>query len=121
MVYICSDIQTYIQTDGGTHAFYKKPPAKTRGEQMSNLKKTIVSLPVSLLEQTDRFAEEQNKNRSELIREALVLYMTEQKKKQIRKELILGYSEMNELSIEMAEEGMEEALTDLKEYEIKLT
>ncbi len=88
---------------------------------MSNLKKTIVSLPISLLEQTDRFAEEQNINRSELIREALALYLTEQKKKQIREKMILGYEEMNELSRNMAEEGMGEALTDLKEYEEKLT
>lgn len=88
---------------------------------MSNLKKTIVSLPISLLEQIDRFAEEQNKNRSELVREALTLYLSEQKKKQIREKMILGYEEINELSRNMAEEGMGEALTDLKEYEEKLT
>ena len=87
---------------------------------MSNLKKIIISLPASLLEQIDCKTEEQNKNRSELIREALILYLAEQKKKRIRAELIRGYEEMNELSLNLAEEGMGEALTDLEKYEAKL-
>ncbi len=87
---------------------------------MSNLKKIIISLPAPLLEQTDRIAEEQDKNRSELIREALLLYLSEQKKKKIRENLIRGYEEMNGLSLILAEEGMGDALTDLNEYESNL-
>jgi CopG family transcriptional regulator/antitoxin EndoAI len=87
---------------------------------MSNLKKIIISLPASLLEQTDLIVEEQKKNRSELIREALNLYLAEQKKKRIRAELIRGYEEMSGLNLRLAEEGMREALTDLDEYETKL-
>lgn len=87
---------------------------------MSNLKKVIISLPNPMLEEADRLAVKQNINRSELIREALILYLKDQKKKQIRKELIRGYEEMNGLSLILAEEGMEEALTDLNEYEVKL-
>ncbi len=93
---------------------------KARGTQMSNLKKIIISLPASLLEQTDRIAEAQKKNRSELIREALNLYHEEEKKKQIRAELIRGYEEMSGLNLLLAEEGMEETLTDLEKYESKL-
>lgn len=87
---------------------------------MSNLKKIIISLPNSLLEQTNRIAEEKNKNRSELIREALTLYLTEHKKKQIREKLILGYEEMAELNRKLAEEGMGDTLKELEKYEAKL-
>ncbi len=87
---------------------------------MSNLKKIIISLPGLLLEQTDRIAEQQNKNRSELIREALILYLDEQKKKQIRLELIRGYEEMGALNLSLSEDGMGDALADLKQYETKL-
>lgn len=84
---------------------------------MSNLKKIIISLPESLLVQTDRIADKQNKNRSELIREALTLFINEEKKKQIREDLTKGYEEMRELNLNLSEEGMGEALTDLKQYE----
>jgi CopG family transcriptional regulator/antitoxin EndoAI len=84
---------------------------------MSNLKKIIISLPESLLLQTDRIADKQNKNRSELIREALTLFINEQKKKQIREDLTKGYEEMRELNLDLSEEGMGEALMDLKQYE----
>jgi CopG family transcriptional regulator/antitoxin EndoAI len=87
---------------------------------MSNLRKVIISLPASLLEQTDRIAEEQKKNRSELIREALNLYHEEEKKKRIRTELIRGYEEMSGLNLLLAEEGMGEALIDLEKYEARL-
>ncbi len=86
---------------------------------MQNLKKIIITLPGALLEQADRASREENKNRSELIREALILYLAEQKKKRIRQELIRGYEEMGKLSLSLAEEGMREALADLEEYETR--
>ncbi len=87
---------------------------------MSNLKKIIVSLPQSLLVQIDNLAKAQEKNRSELIREALSFYISEYKKKQIRQQLISGYGEMRGINLNLAEEGMGNALADLKEYETKL-
>ena len=86
---------------------------------MSNLKKIIITLPDSLLKQADQIAEEQKNNRSELIREALILYLAEQKKKRIRTELIRGYEEMKELNLRLAEEGMGESLENQKVYEEK--
>lgn len=87
---------------------------------MSNLKKIIISLPESLLRQTDNLVKLQGKNRSGLIREALAFYLTEYKKKQIREQLISGYEKMKEINLNLAEEGMGNTLTDLKEYETKL-
>jgi CopG family transcriptional regulator/antitoxin EndoAI len=87
---------------------------------MSNLKKIIISLPGELLGQTDCSAKEQRINRSELIRRALYLYLAEYKKDKIRKELISGYEEMKELNLSLAEEGMNDTLKDIEEYEAKL-
>jgi len=84
---------------------------------MSNLKKVIISLPESLLDQADRIMKEDDKNRSELVREALVLYLNERKKERIREELMHGYKAMGLLNISLSEEGIDADLADLNQYE----
>lgn len=86
---------------------------------MSNLKKIIVSLPEPLLEQTDHVLAEEHKNRSELIREALVLYLSERRKKGIREQMERGYLEMGEINLTLSEEGLDSDLADLVQYEAK--
>lgn len=87
---------------------------------MSNLKKIIVSLPESLLEQAKLIMEDEEKNRSELIREALALYLAEREKKRIRNALVEGYKEMSILNLNLSEEGLEANLEDLNQYERNL-
>ncbi|NLP31085.1 MAG: ribbon-helix-helix protein, CopG family [Clostridiales bacterium] len=87
---------------------------------MSNLKKIIVSIPQSLLEQAELIMEEEQKNRSELIREALAMYFAQKEKERIRNEMIKGYKEMSMINSDLSEEGMNDYLEDLKEYERKL-
>lgn len=86
---------------------------------MSNLKKIIVSLPEPLLLQTDYVLAEERKNRSELIREALVLYLSERRKKGIREQMERGYLEMGEINLTLSEEGLNSDLADLVQYEAK--
>ena len=87
---------------------------------MSNRKKIITSLPESLLEQVDSIVKEDHKNRSELIREALVLYLTDRRKKQIRREMVEGYQKMGDLNQSLSEDGIDADLADLKQYELNL-
>jgi CopG family transcriptional regulator / antitoxin EndoAI len=87
---------------------------------MSNMKKIIVSLPESLLEQADCIVKEDEKNRSELVREALTLYLVERKKQRIRTEMMHGYKEMGMLNLRLSEEGLGEDLGDLNQYEKEL-
>ncbi|MDD2216050.1 MAG: ribbon-helix-helix protein, CopG family [Eubacteriales bacterium] len=87
---------------------------------MSNRKKIITSLPESLLEQVDSIVKEDHKNRSELIREALVLYLTDRRKKQIRREMVEGYQKMGDLNQSLSEDGIGADLADLKQYELNL-
>lgn len=87
---------------------------------MSNLKKIIVSLPEALLEQADRIVEEENRNRSELIREALSEYLLRRKKQKIRQQMISGYQVMGNLNIDLSEEGLGPDLPGLEQYERNL-
>lgn len=87
---------------------------------MSNLKKIIVSLPPALLEQADRVTEEDNKNRSELIREALNEYLILRKKQKIREQMLSGYEKMGRLNLDLSEEGLGRDLGDLEQYELNL-
>lgn len=66
----------------------------------------MISLPDSLLEEVDGLVAAENRNRSELIREAMHLYLQEIKRQQIRERLKQGYLEMAETNRGMAEEAL---------------
>jgi CopG family transcriptional regulator/antitoxin EndoAI len=84
---------------------------------LSNLKKIIVSLPETLLQQIDCIMKEEEKNRSELVREALALFLKERKIERIRREMAEGYREMGMLNLNLSEEGIGVHLADLDRYE----
>lgn len=84
---------------------------------MSNMRKIIVSLPEMLLGQIDNQAGLEEKNRSAVIRDALALYLTEQKKAQIKERMKEGYMAMGQLNLQLSEEGLETDLQSLKAYE----
>ena len=54
---------------------------------MAELKRIVVSLPDNLLEKVDYFVAQENKNRSELIRDAMKLYIKEMEKLRVREQL----------------------------------
>lgn len=87
---------------------------------MSNLRKIIVSLPEPLLEQIDAQSEAEGKNRSVVVRDALTLYLMEQKKARIKGQMKQGYQEMGLLNLQLAEEGVEADMRNLNAYEKKL-
>ena len=53
---------------------------------MSESKRIIVSLPDSLLKEVDSIVSLEKKNRSEFIREAMILYIWERQKMEIREQ-----------------------------------
>ncbi len=80
---------------------------------MSQLKKVLITVPDSLLEAVDSAAKVENVNRSEFVREAMKLYLSERKKRARKEELKRGYQEMAKLSLCLAEtffDAEEEAL-----------
>jgi CopG family transcriptional regulator/antitoxin EndoAI len=66
----------------------------------------MISLPETLLEEVDGLVAAENRNRSELIREAMHLYLQEIKRQQIRERLKQGYLEMAETNLGLAREAL---------------
>ncbi len=82
------------------------PTAKVKEwgpDKMSQLKKVLITVPDSLLEAVDSAAKVENVNRSEFVREAMKMYLSERKKRARKEELKKGYQEMAELNLSLAE------------------
>ena len=68
-------------------------------------KKIIVSVPDSLLAEMDLMSVAESKNRSEIVREAIRLYISERKKMELREQLRKGYIEMGDINKAIAKES----------------
>jgi len=68
-------------------------------------RRVVVYVPQNLLDQVDGVAVRENINRSEAIREAMEMYVTEQRKQDIRTSLQQGYVEMARLNLRIASEA----------------
>jgi len=65
----------------------------------------MISLPESLLAEVDGLATLERRNRSEFIREAMKLYITERKRRKIREQMKRGYQEMAPINLALAVEN----------------
>lgn len=72
---------------------------------VANTKRIMISLPQNLLQEVDGMVEIDNSNRSELIREAMKLYLLERRKKYIRESMQKGYLEMANINLNLASES----------------
>lgn len=72
---------------------------------LSNSKRIMISVPNHLLQEVDGIAELENSNRSELIRQAMRLYLSERKKRYIRESMQRGYMEMAKINLHIASEA----------------
>jgi len=70
-----------------------------------NTKRIMISLPDYLLQEVDGVVENENSNRSELIRQAMRLYLLERKKRVLRETMQRGYMEMAKINLHMASEA----------------
>jgi len=69
---------------------------------LAQVKRVMISLPEYLLSEIDCIAAAENLNRSEFVREAMVLYINERKRRQLREQMIKGYLEMANINLAMA-------------------
>ncbi|SET96634.1 CopG family transcriptional regulator / antitoxin EndoAI [Paenibacillus sp. NFR01] len=69
---------------------------------MQNTKRIMISLPDHLLQEVDGIVQLENSNRSELIRQAMKLYLSERRKNTIRESMQRGYMEMAKINLTMA-------------------
>lgn len=75
-------------------------------------------VPVKLLAEIDRMAQEKRINRSQVIQNAVQLYIMEQNPSGLQEKLRVGYQIMAELNLKLAEEGNDEEI--LADYERQL-
>lgn len=74
---------------------------------LQNTKRIMISLPEYLLEEVDGIVQEEKLNRSELIRQAMKLYLVERKKRNLRESMQRGYMEMAKINLSMASEAFQ--------------
>ena len=87
---------------------------------MAESKKIVVNLPETVVSEFDEILKKDIKNRSEFIREAIIVYIEERKKYRFRDKMKSGYKEMSQINQEIAEFGFAADLYDLVEYEARL-
>jgi CopG family transcriptional regulator/antitoxin EndoAI len=66
----------------------------------------MISIPTNLLQEVDGVVEVDNTNRSEIIRNAMKMYLSERKKRHIRESMQKGYMEMADINLNLASEAM---------------
>ncbi len=85
---------------------------------MSCLKRIVISLPESLLKEVDGMVLLEQKNRSELVREAMRLYLAERRRLSLREQMKRGYQEMAHINLSLALEEFEAILEDEPEEKL---
>ncbi|MCH5184863.1 MAG: ribbon-helix-helix protein, CopG family [Oscillospiraceae bacterium] len=88
---------------------------------MSHFKKVLITIPGSLLEEIDALAKEENKNRSEMVREVMKIYIKEKHHDYLVKSLAEGYREMAEINLATAQMCFDADEETIRHYEEKLT
>lgn len=71
----------------------------------ANTKRIMISLPDQLLREVDGVVKQEKLNRSELIRQAMKLYLKERKKRYLRESMQRGYMEMANINLHIASEA----------------
>ena len=77
------------------------------GVSVVNTKRIMISIPSNLLQEVDGVVQTENTNRSEIIRNAMKMYLGERKKQQIRESMQRGYIEMADINLNIALEAMQ--------------
>jgi len=65
-------------------------------------KRIIITVPESLLSEVDQFTHREHRNRSEIVREAIMFYLGERKKELMIEHMKKGYLEMADINLHMA-------------------
>lgn len=84
---------------------------------MAQAKRIMISLPDSLLQEVDGIVNRETGNRSEFIREAVRLLITERQRRGKIEGYRIGYEQVGALNRMLAEEGLRRDCGDLESYE----
>lgn len=87
---------------------------------MSQLKKVLITVPDALLSEVDSLADSENRNRSELVREAMKMYLHVRKQQQQEEQMKKGYQEMADVNLHIARMCFDAEEEAFSAYEEKL-
>ena len=73
---------------------------------MAELKRIMISIPNSLLQEVDGIIAMEKLSRSQFVRDAMRLYIEDRKRKAVRDMMRKGYQEMATINLALAEEGL---------------
>jgi CopG family transcriptional regulator/antitoxin EndoAI len=73
---------------------------------VADLKRIMISIPNSLLQEVDGIIAMEKLSRSQFVREAMRLCIEERKRKAVRDMMRKGYQEMAVINLSLAEEGL---------------
>jgi len=76
------------------------------GEGVAELRRIMISIPNSLLQEVDGIIAIEKLSRSQFVRDAIRSCIEERKRKEVRDMMRKGYQEMATINIELAEEGL---------------
>jgi len=85
---------------------------------VAELKRIMISIPNSLLQEVDGFIAMEKLSRSQFVREAMRLYIEDRKRKAVRDMMRKGYQEMAVINLTLAEEGLS---ADVEVYDMMPT
>jgi len=84
---------------------------------MAQTKRIMISIPQPLLDEVDAFLCNEDCNRSEFIRRAMIEFIKERKRARIREQMRAGYASMAAINLQLCEEGLTEDAASLSKYE----
>ena len=87
---------------------------------MAEVKKILISVPETLLQEVDAQVSCEQSNRSRLIQRAVRFYLSEQKKTRQLQQMKTGYREMADINLELAEICFLADCQQAESYEEKL-
>ena len=87
---------------------------------MSSSKKLVVDLSETLINEFDSTLKEDNKKKSQFIKDAIILYIEERKKIKCIEDMKKGYLEMAEINSKLAEICLDADAEQQGKYEDKL-
>ena len=79
-----------------------------------------IHIPEKLVKDLDYFGQRENKNRNQMIKEAMHLFISEKNKSLLYKRMKNGYEEMGHINLALAEIGVCIEYALLEDYEVKM-
>ena len=87
---------------------------------MAKYKRIMISVPANLLTEIDGIGGREKMNRSDLIIQAVQMYLNDRKKRELIEQMKEGYQAMAEINLALAEEACATDDEQYKAYEKRL-